>query len=237
MDRRKHYRIIPGDDHHIHLTVARADEEPVSAELLDISAGGVMVQIALPRGPILTMGEDVRLCFTSAHFRKPLEVVACVAHRIDRDDDHRYGLTFTDIEQLESRLPETLFWLFNRRGLPRIQPDPATPIEITLESVPDGLRRQGRIVDLSAMGVGVGIVGELEPAISRILVSFLLPNRRDPVRIDSIIRSCRPLSGDEVRYGIAFVLDPSEPFDDQHAAIIDFVTEQDQVVPEPARAG
>ncbi len=237
MDRRKHYRIIPPDHPDLRLTVAKAGRKPVSADLLDISAGGVMVQIALPNGPDLVLGEDVKLGFMCAQLRKPLDVLARVAHRIHKDDDLRYGLTFIDTEHLERCLPEALFWLFNRRGLPRIHPDPATPIEITLEALPDGGRRPGRMVDLSATGVGVGITGELAPDVRRVRVTFPLPNRREPVQIEGIVRSCRPLSGDEVRYGIAFVLDPSKPLEDQHAAIIDFVTQRGQMLTESLRAG
>ena len=93
------------------------------------------------------------------------------------------------------------------------------------------------MVDLSATGVGVGITGELAPDVRRVRITFPLPNRREPVRIEGIVRSCRPLSGDEVRYGIAFVLDPSKPLEDQHAAIIDFVTQRGQMLTESLRAG
>ncbi|MHC4447767.1 MAG: PilZ domain-containing protein, partial [Planctomycetota bacterium] len=175
----------------------------------------------------------VRLHFTGAQLDGPLVATAKVIHRCDVDegDGYDYGLQFIDRDRLEGELTPELFRLFNRRGSYRVQPDPTKPVTVTVEVVPDGPRAHGRMVDISATGIGVHVPAAVEAAlvaVSRIRVSFTLPTSDDPLCLEGIIRSRRLIGGEAVRYGILFMLDAGEAGQDQQSAIIDYVRRRQQ---------
>lgn len=226
MDRREHYRVEPVEGDDLQVSFAKPGRPPVPGLVLDVSAGGVMVQLALAGCPDLAMGEEVELSFTLDQLQEPLVIPARVAHRTETESSRAYGFRFTNRERLESQLPGKLFRLFNRRASYRVHPDPDTPIAVTLEGVADGMRVQGQLVDISVTGVGVHATVEPESALpptSRIKLCFSLPNGADSLHIDAIIR--RQLASKETRYGIEFILETTKTFQQQQT-ILDYVMER-----------
>ncbi|MHC4108884.1 MAG: PilZ domain-containing protein [Planctomycetota bacterium] len=233
MDRRQQYRVQPDGPEALRVTIERTGRKAVAGEAMDVSVGGALVRLEAQDVRELTVGEQVRLHFTGGQLNAPLVATATVVHRcdIDEGDGCNYGLQFMDRDRLEGELTPELFRLFNRRGSYRVQPDAKKPVTVTVEVVPDGPRAHGRMVDISATGIGVHVPAAVEAAlvaVSRIRVSFTLPTSDDPLCLEGIIRSRRLIGGEAVRYGILFMLDAGEAGQDQQSAIIDYVRRRQQ---------
>ena len=233
MDRRQQYRVQPAGPEALRVTIERAGQKPVAGEAMDVSAGGALVRLEAQDVRELTVGEQVQLHFTGGQLDAPLVSTAKVMHRCDVDEGGgcNYGLQFMNRDRLEGELTAELFRLFNRRGSYRVQPDPKEPVSVTVQAVPDGPRAHGRMVDISATGIGVHVPAAMEAAlvaVSRIRVSFTLPTSDDPLCLEGIIRSRRLIGGEAVRYGILFMLDAGEAGQNQQSAIMSYVRQRQQ---------
>ncbi len=231
MDRRQQYRVQPAGPEALRVTIERAGRKLVAGEAMDVSVGGALVRLEAQDVRELTVGEQVRLHFTGGQLNAPLVATAKVMHRCDVDEGGgcNYGLQFMNRDRFEGELSAELFRLFNRRGSYRVQPDPKEPVSITVQVVPDGPRAHGRMVDISATGIGVHVPAAMEAAlvaVSRIRVSFTLPTSDDPLCLEGIIRSRRLIGGEALRYGILFMLEAGEAGEDQQSAIISYVRQR-----------
>ena len=225
MDRRKHYRVEPAEGDDLQVSFAKPGAPPVPGLVLDVSAGGVMVQLALAGCPDLAMGEEVELSFVADRFKRPLAVSARVVHRRDEGSSRRYGLQFTDRQQLENQVATELFRLFNRRKTYRVEPDPDVPIEVTLEQRHAGVQVHAQVKDISVGGLGVRVPADVLAALGtsdRVKVAISLPGRQDPVVLIGNICH-RRVAGEEIHYGIEFDLEQSEDPKRQQNAITDYV--------------
>ena len=228
MEQRQHYRAQLGQGSGLQVNILKEGATPIVGEALDVSIGGTRVQASSPDGPVLVMGDDVQLTFTSDQLEQPLVVPARTVHRAEEDGTRTYGFQFTDRTLLENQLAGDIYRIFNRRGSYRVQPPDELPIEVTLETDGENKRLRGRMVDISPRGMGVLAPVEAASAflgIDRIMVSFTLPTSPDPVRLEDIIRS-RRLTATGVRYGIALDFQASAQPEAQQNTIIDYVVQR-----------
>ena len=85
MDRRKQYRVQPAESDDVQVSFAKPGGPQVPGLVLDVSAGGAMVQLALAGCPDLAMDEEVELSFTLDQLEQPLVIPARVAHRTETE--------------------------------------------------------------------------------------------------------------------------------------------------------
>ncbi len=229
MDDRAHYRIDFAGLEDAQVSVQSAEGVSALGQILDLSIGGLglrfSLDIPLPGCPDFTVGEDVELSFAADRFKRPLAVSARVVHRLDEGSSRRYGLQFTDRQQLENQVATELFRLFNRRKTYRVEPDPDVPIEVTLEQRHAGVQVHAQVKDISVGGLGVRVPADVMAALGtsdRVKVAISLPGRQDPVILIGNIRH-RRVAGEEIHYGIEFDLEQSEDPKRQQNAITDYV--------------
>jgi c-di-GMP-binding flagellar brake protein YcgR len=237
VDRRDHYRAEITRGSAIERCVLTHRGSSFSARLLDLSAGGASLRF-LSRGlPVLPgfvpgLGQLVALRFPSLLLNQPLAATARVRHRAEKAGRYRYGLQFTDREQLESRLWSVFRRLFNRRRSVRVAPEYAPPVEVN----GGGVRIAVALVDISRQGISVRIPAEKERALARsehVELSVTLPGGLDSVHLDGIIRS-RRLAGSQIDYGIEFDLERSPDAGRQQSLIGSYVTRCRRMVPAQA---
>ena len=229
MDNRAHYRIDLAGLEDAQVSVKTAQGVSVLGQILDLSIGGLglrfSLDIPLPGCPDITVGEEVELSFASDRFKRPLAVSARVVHRLDEESSRRYGLQFSDRQQLEDELATELFRLFNRRKTYRVEPDPDVPIEVTLEHCQAGVQVQAQVKDISVGGLGVRVPADVKATLGtsdRVKVAISLPGHQDPVILIGNICHRRE-AGEEIHYGIEFDLEQSEDPKRQQNAITDYV--------------
>lgn len=127
--------------------------------------------------------------------------------RVESLEDRSYRIQFHDTKDVESRLPSSLFQLFNRRASHRVSPDPEEPVPVII-SPSEGSQTPGvaRMEDISATGIGIFVEGGVESelaAVAAVQLSFGLPPRNQPIEIAGEIRR-RQLGSDGVSYGVQF---------------------------------
>ncbi len=232
IDRRAQYRVDLGDSTDLAVTIPNPQGSPFSGQLLDVSGSGAGARFALPDCPILALGEDVELIFTSKQLKDPVRVTARVQNRTEEEGARRYGFGFLEGEQLDAELPSVLRKLFNRRKALRVAPDPGMPVAVVLEGEGGGMRAEARLANLSTIGAGVAIDPESESAFadtSRIAISLSLPDSRDPIRLIAHIRH-RRLVAAEILYGLEFDPELSKDFTRQQDQITKYVMERQRAL-------
>jgi c-di-GMP-binding flagellar brake protein YcgR len=210
------------------VTIPNPDGTPFAGRLLDVSGSGAGARFPAAGCPILAVGQEIDLVFTSQRLEAPAAVRARIQHRAEEEGFRRYGFRFLDEKQLHAELPSALLELFNRRRALRVTPDPESPIAVVLEGPRGSPRAEGRLADVSAIGVGVSLDPDAESAlanIDRVVVSLALPGAGPPVTLAGRIRY-RRLAGAEIRYGIAFDPGQSQDFTREQDRITRYVMER-----------
>ncbi len=227
MDRREHYRVEVGRGSAFEVGYLTWRGSTFSGRLVDLSEGGVGLRLlSWPSVLHPSVGEVAALSFPSLVLNRPLMASAFVRHREEAGGNYRYGLQFTDRRQLDGRLWPVFHRLFNRRRSVRVAPDPGLPVEVSAQ----GVRLQVAVIDISQRGVGIRIRADEEPALAgsdHLEIVVALPEGRDHVHLDGIVRS-RRLTGGEIDYGIEFDLGHSGDADRYQSAIGEYMTRRAQ---------
>ena len=224
MERRRWYRNTVREDDDLQVEVQLADGSVVSGVPLDLMMDGAGVRFNPTSFPVLEMGQQVVLTFTSTLIEDSVHATAIVVNRTELGVSRRYGFRFTDYRELESQLSQEIFRLFNRRGSQRVVPHPDAPVEVTLEGIHNGGEARVDLIDVSATGMALRIPTTVESAmvgISNVKFTLLLPGRRDPLTLEGIIRD-RRLDELGIHYNVEFTLDPGDA-QRQQGVINDFV--------------
>ena len=121
---RARYRVAPPQDDGLEVLLRNARGETLTGTVTDMSVAGVGAWLD---GPALSVGERARLHFASPKPATGIELTAKVVFRVDGESQKRYGLQFDQAPSPNSTIEETLFCLFNRRRVPRIETLRASP--------------------------------------------------------------------------------------------------------------
>ena len=230
MDERQFYRVALRElDVEVGL---RAGEQTFDGEVLDLSIKGVGVLFAQPDAPTLAVGDSVKLDFRSAKVRASVRLASTVRHRQDMNLFRRYGFAFDSLDAAAEQLSELLYPLFNRRRVPRVDPHPDEPLEVTL-TTSAGKRIEAPLRHLSARGMAVLVSVGLEASlveIEEVVVSFQLPRGRGAIELVAWIRS-RLLEDDHVIYGMEFDPERSERFAQSEMELVDYVMRRQRQEP------
>jgi c-di-GMP-binding flagellar brake protein YcgR len=157
--RRRYYRRAPGRKHALSVQVSRKGVLLGSAEVVDLSIGGVRLSFHKSSVPRLAEGEVIDLRFDSLTHPGSVQVHARTLRAAPQEDgSEQLSLEFTDVEALYPQL-DAFFWnFFNRRRVVRVRPAldrrlplslraGATSIEVAINDV--SLRGLGFILESS----------------------------------------------------------------------------------------
>ena len=225
-ERRARYRIDAADTAATEVALARAGADPEPTELIDVTIDGAAVRFPHARAPSIAVGDRVVILLGAVD--QALRVDAVVIHRREDPEHRRYGLRFLDPDSLAERLGPALAKLFNRRGAPRVQPDPREPVEITLEGflAAGGVERtQAPLIDLSTGGLATEVGYAFEAGFAgniRVRATFELPGIDEPFNLGAVIQNRRSVDHG-VLYGLEFDPDRTLHFPRQRRAIADYV--------------
>lgn len=202
---RNHYRNAPDSWQDLEIAVSEPGGT-CAAELIDVSGGGMCVAFAADAAPRAELGTVLEVHIMDAVLPVPLHAAAAVV-RIENDDGWCVlGLQFLDWMGLVAAVPKHLAGLFNLRLDPRLQMDPAQPVQVVLHDVEGEFEVRGVLLDLSRGGLSLSADLTAQCYLKRVddvVVEFELPGIDRTFRLASVIRN-RCLSGESVRYGIWF---------------------------------
>jgi hypothetical protein len=229
---RRHYRVTPGEEYTLDVTVETVDGRSFPGELLDITIEGAGTRFLRQAGPALAVGQSATLTFTSARLRHPIHVRAKVRSRAELGAfrSYRYGFEFDEREELARQLSGEIHQLFNQRGIYRVQPDPAQPLSIVItllpedHSGPEGFETVGTVKDISIVGAAILVDRSAETTLAAtdlIQAMFRLPSSSSALRFAAWIRH-RELQDNCVCYGLEFNSIQSANFKQQQNEVLKY---------------
>jgi len=118
-DQRRHYRVRSGLDALLGVALGLDGGREISAELVDLSAGGACLRWSLATTPVLDLSDTVQLKFQARSGTAPLRIQAIVRWMGTGAESICYGFEFQDTGDLTATADATLWALFNRRRAPR----------------------------------------------------------------------------------------------------------------------
>ncbi len=221
-EQRDAYRVdVEGAEIHAEIS---GENSRAGGYALDLSLHGATIRVPLDQHPHFFVGETVALRLESKQM-KPVEIVATVQVRTERDDSTRFGLAFANPAVLHAKLRTVLLRFFNERGAFRGEPSVALPV--TVQTHDQSLVTTGHLCDISADGAGIVITGMSEQALSKfveVAVEFTLPGQDHPIALHASIRhrSRMPVD-DSVYIGLSFDTEASPNFIAQQRDITAYV--------------
>jgi ubiquinone biosynthesis protein len=121
---RARYRIAPSQDDGLEVLLRSARGETLTGTVTDLSVAGIGAWLD---GPALSVGERASLHFPWPKPATGIELTAKVVFRVDGESQMRYGLQFDQPPSPNSPIEETIFRLFNRRRVRRVETQLASP--------------------------------------------------------------------------------------------------------------
>lgn len=208
-ERRRVYRVVPGEAHHLDVAIRTENGKVFRGEVLDVTIDGAGALFEREAAPPFALGHPVALRFSATWLDEPVDVSGEVRSRAMQGEDqlYHYGFAFNQSAKLQKRLPTRSFRVFNRRGAPRVSLDPTKPVEVVIK--PPGIGTSmvtGCLKDISISGLAVLVDPDAEytlGALDTIEMSFHLPTRVKTFHLVGWIRN-RELVHEHIRYGVEF---------------------------------
>jgi c-di-GMP-binding flagellar brake protein YcgR len=210
-ERRNAYRVAV-EDAEIHAEVS-GENSRATGDALDLSLHGATVRIPSGQHPDFFIGETVAVRLESKQM-KPVEIVATVQVRSERDDSTRFGLAFANPAVLHEKVRTELLRFFNERSAFRVEPSVALPV--TVQTAGESRALTGQLRDLSTEGAGVVISSHSERTLARCIevgLEFTLPGQDHPTVLRASIRHRSSVPVDQCVYiGLLFEAEASPNF-------------------------
>ncbi len=237
--RRAHYRVQPDHTAGLMVSVTNPEGSPFVGRLVDVSASGASLSFTGSDWPMLAVGQEVDLLFTSDDLKVPLTIAARTQHRREVEGCRRYGFRFLQTQQFDSYLPAAIRQIFNRRRAMRVAPDSARPVHVSLRPGLEDRPVDVRLQNLSPLGIGVSLEVAFEPGFARtttVAISIDLPDARRSISMIGNI-CYRRLVGEWIYYGIDFDPELSENFDSHQQVIDRYVAKRERELLRARKAG
>ena len=228
-DERRHvYRVAPGDEDGLQVTLHTEAGEVSGDEIVDVTIEGAGARFESGGTPALVVGDAATLRFNSPALNEPVEVSATVVARKEVELHRHYSFRFEGHE-LERALPREFYRLFNRRGAYRAaEPSDSSPIQVTMKVAAEADGEQvasAKLKNISATGLGAladaDTASRLE-GITLVEISLQLPDVPRTLRLAAWIRN-QETTDDNVYYGLMFDSKRTEDFLEQLEEIGDYV--------------
>lgn len=222
-DSRKQYRTKAKDFSPLQFNLVLPGRELLPGAIFNTSMNGAAIAFEPQRLPNLALNERVRLQLTMTQSKKIIMVDATLKHLKNANDNVICRFQFADPSSLAKNLDISLMSYFNRREAYRVKPDINEPIEVDVEW--NGGSTQGRVIDISLTGMGLGVKPELTEIPSYpepVTLSFRLPVSEKTVMIVGTTVHPRP-SGKIILYGIKYDWGQTENSYQQESVITSYV--------------
>lgn len=163
LDQNLYYRADPDDQSPIEVVVMIPGRPPMRGRVIDVYVDGIGVR--LPRSTVLPLGLDVEVGLKVPHAPRPIALSAMVRARKEGRSFRRYTLRFVSRDEIDEKIPQGLYSIFNRRRAERYYLSEKLAIAV----VPDGRFETlpAKLGDVSLVGASV-LVG---PKVERVLAT------------------------------------------------------------------
>lgn len=192
MGRRSHYRVLTHDLPFV-LRLLAPDRPPMPIRVDDLSIRGALIRLPSEEIPLQT-GDIVRVEVVGITGSQ-LVIPARVVRASKADGASAYGIMFIEPAAIEARLTPELSRLFNRRRMPRFEPEALQ----ALVSAPD-TRWAVNVRDLSSDAVALD--ADAAPAPLRdedpVSVRLRLPNEGEALDLTGVLRTRAAADGTRV---------------------------------------
>ena len=226
---RQVYRIELSGSFHLRGILRLPGDVGIEGRLADISTGGAALVFLPGSDPNLQLNSELEMVFEGPNGVQ-VETLAIVRSRIERDDFVRYGFEFTNLEELNERIPILMRAVFNRRRSPRVQPD--VPVSVTLEA--EGADTiTANLINLSVSGAAIEVpftAFENYTDGGQVTTTIELPEALKGVCLQGSIRGIR-MQGPSVHLGIEFSEDLTPQWEEQIAQLENYVCSREVLSP------
>jgi len=222
-DSRKQYRNKAKDFSPFQFNLVLPGRELLPGAIFNTSMHGATIAFDPQRLPNIALNERVKLQLTTTQSKKIIMVDATLKHLKNANDNVICRFQFADPSSLAKNLDISLMSYFNRREAFRVKPDINEPIVVDIEWG-DG-STQGRVVDISQTGMGLGIkpeVTKMPGHPEQVILSFRLPTSKKTIKIVGTTVYPRP-SRKIILYGIKYDFGQTENSYQQESAITSYV--------------
>lgn len=192
--------------------VIRESERSIKAEVMDMSFAGAGLKMSEPGASNLVVDTRVALEFKGPReLGQGIRVGATVKHvgALEDGEGVIVGVAFDDPKAVHRLVPAQLHHVFNRRKAFRVEPARGEVIMVEVRSsspTPEAKPGLGRMVDLSATGIGI-LVDEPTARhykdVLELSLHFKLPTAPEAIALDATLRSKVPRDRGE-RWGLLF---------------------------------
>jgi hypothetical protein len=191
--------------------------------IFNTSMNGAAIAFDPQRLPDLALNERVKLQLTMTESEKIIMVDATLKHLKHANNNVICRFQFADPSSLAKSLDISLMSYFNRREAFRVKPDINEPIGVDVEW--NGGSTQGRVIDISITGMGLGVKPEATEIPRRpepVTLSFRLPISEKTLTIVGTTVHPRPLRK-IILYGIKYDWNQTENPFQQETVITSYV--------------
>jgi hypothetical protein len=220
---RKQYRAKAKDFSPFQFNLVLPGRELLPGAIFNTSMNGAAIAFDPQRFPNFALNERVKLQLSMTPSKKIIMVDATLKHLRNANNNVICRFQFADPSSLAKNLDISLMSYFNRREAYRVKPDINEPIEVDVEWN-DG-STQGRVIDISLTGMGLGVtpeVTEIPGYPEPVTLSFRLPISEKTVMIVGTTVHPRP-SGKIILYGIKYDWGQTENSYQQESVITSYV--------------
>lgn len=222
-DSRKQYRTQAKDFSPFQFHLVLPGRKLLPGAIFNTSMNGTAIAFDLQRLPPLAINERVKLQLSMPQSKKTIMVDATLKHLKNANNNVICRFQFADPSSLAKRLDISLMSYFNRREAFRVRPDINEPIEVDIEW--NAGSTQGRVIDISLTGMGLGLKPEVAKILSYaepVTLSFRLPVSEKILMIGGTTVNPRP-SGEIILYGIKYDWSQTENAYRQESVITSYV--------------
>lgn len=157
-DLRAHYRAMPDKKHAIGAKVHLPDGSAMVVKLIDLSAGGAAITFNPLPDPKLEVDSELSLNFSSLKSEREVRLQARIVSAFGEGEEHRYGLSFSNLGELFDGLDGFWFQALNRRKVQRALPPLDRRVPIILQA--GDAEHRAHLRDVSTSGMSATCEGE-----------------------------------------------------------------------------
>jgi hypothetical protein len=158
-DSRKQFRANGKDFSPFQFNLVLPGSELLPGNIFNTSMNGAGIDFDPQKFPDFALNERVKLQITMTQSKKIIMVDATLINLRRTSEEAICRFKFADPSSLAKNLDISLMSYFNRREAFRVKPDIHEPIVVDIEWK-DG-STQGRVIDISQSGMGLGIKPEV----------------------------------------------------------------------------